>query len=83
MMCVMWNFPTMSVQWCVFGVLQRVVSDLAMYDDGRGYNWICLIHTSLVPRLRGKRETQPIYEARFVPTAAELTYRELIAMGLS
>ena len=26
----------MSVQWCVFGVLQRIVSDLAMYNDGRG-----------------------------------------------
>ena len=24
------------VQWCVFGVLQRIVSDLAMYNDGRG-----------------------------------------------
>ena len=73
-MCVIWKFPTMSVQWCVFGVLQRVVSDLAMYDDGRGYNWIFLIHTSLVPRLvprlRGKREMRPGYEARFVPTAA-------------
>ena len=26
----------MSVQWCIFGILQRIVSDLAMYDDGRG-----------------------------------------------
>ena len=26
----------MSVQWCVFGVLQRIVSDLATYNDGKG-----------------------------------------------
>ena len=25
----------MSVQWCI-GILQIIVSDLAMYDDGRG-----------------------------------------------
>ena len=37
-----------------------------------GYNWTCLIHTSLVSRLRGKRETRPGYEARFVPTAAAI-----------
>ena len=41
-----------------------------MYNDGRGYNWICLIRTTLVPRPRGRREVRPGYEARFVPTAA-------------
>ena len=25
----------MSVQWCI-GILQRIMSDLAMYDDGSG-----------------------------------------------
>ena len=24
-----------NVQWCVFGILQRIVSDLTMYDDER------------------------------------------------
>ena len=45
MMWVMWNFPTMSVQWC-FGILQRIVSDLAMYDDGRGIQLDYLIRTN-------------------------------------
>ena len=34
-MCIKWNFPPISVQCCI-GILQRSVSDLAMYDDGRG-----------------------------------------------
>ena len=34
-MCVVWNFPTMFVQRCI-DILQKIVSDLAMYNDGRG-----------------------------------------------
>ena len=59
-MCVIWNFPTMSVQWCI-GILQRIVSDLAMYDDGRG------IELDLLDS----------YQLQL-----ELTYRELIGIGL-
>ena len=33
-MCVIWKFPSMSSG--VFGMLQRIVSDLAMNNDGRG-----------------------------------------------